>query len=327
MVVLMAWAGAALGGGGVVVAGLLVVVPIIPGVGVGEGGCATMVVLMVVLVRVVRVVSLLVAVAGLGKRGSTMMMMMIIRVVNLGVAVTMIRAVEWGTIARTRAGMVARARLAIGSLSGTEIGGRVLTRRGIVGRGIQLLSRGAVGTREVGLGKTRRLLRSVEETGVLAGCLLVVDCSGRHFAFVALPFDSGALRFLFNAMLAFMFDVLIVIDHGSGIVGFSSSLWPLSPLPLSETRPLGVGRVGERIAVGLVEANRSGRRHVVRLRIAPSKAADMVFKECHWRGHQVALSHQLLAGPAKELLNNHPHRPWVKAVRNAIKGNCPPVAD
>jgi hypothetical protein len=290
-----------------------------------------MVVLMMVLVgvvRVVRVVSLLVVVAGLGKRGSTMMMMMMImRVVNLGVAVTMIRAVEWGTISKTRVGMVARVRLAIGSLSGTEIGGRVLTRRGIVGRGIQLLSRGAVGTREVGLGKARRLLRSVEETGVLAGCLLVVDCSGRHFAFVALPFDSGALRFLFNAMLAFMFDVLIVVDHGSGIVGFSSSLCPLSPLRLSETRPLGVGRVGERIAVGLVEADRSGRRHVVRLRIAPSKAADMAFKECHWRGHQVALSHQLLAGPAEELLNSHPLRPWVKAVRNAIKGNCPPVAD
>jgi hypothetical protein len=139
----VAWVGAALGAG-VVVAGLLLVVPVISGSGIGEGGGATMMVLMMVLMMaVVILVSLWVAVAGLGKGVGTMVMM---RVVNLCVAVTMVRAVmgwvcapaKWGTVARTRRGVVAGARLAIGSLSGTEIGGRVMTSRGIVGRGIQL---------------------------------------------------------------------------------------------------------------------------------------------------------------------------------------------
>jgi hypothetical protein len=144
MVVLVAWVGAALGGG-LVVAGLLLVVPVISGIGISEGGSATMMVLMmmVVMMAVVILVSLWVAIAGLGKGVGTMVMM---RVVNLGVAVTMVRAImgwvnvpaEWGTVARTRGGVVAGARLAIRSLGGTEIGGRVMARRGMVGRGIQL---------------------------------------------------------------------------------------------------------------------------------------------------------------------------------------------
>jgi hypothetical protein len=177
------------------------------------------------------------------------------------------------------------------------------------------------------LGKTRRLLRSVEERGVLVECLLVVDCSGGHLACVALPFDSGALRCLVKAILASSFAVLVVVYHDSGIVGFSPSLCALPLLPFSGTSPLGISQVGERIVVVLVEADRSGRRQVVGLRIAPNKAADIVLEECHGRGDKVALSHQPLPGPAEEMLNSHSSRPWVEAVCNAIKGNRLPVAD
>jgi hypothetical protein len=111
------------------------------------------------------------------------------------------------------------------------------------------------------LGKTRRLLGSVEERGVLVECLLVVDCSGGHLACVALPFDSGALRCLVKAILASSFAVLVVVVyHDSGIVGFSPSLCALPLLPFSGTSPLGISQVGERIVVVLVEADRSGRR-------------------------------------------------------------------